>query len=235
MRPAIALGSISDLLNGFDAPMRALGELRTAAEDAGCSYAAVFIEGARGALRRAFAAAAKYDPLPVATVEDGDILLLGVENIAVRVRQGTPLVERGRIVEDRTSSSFLIDPNADAVPAGQTPGLVHDLLGDPSITELCSRPAFAGLLAAALGHHRWMHLGSGRMESLDPPFAKCAVSLLSGGGNFPSWPTRWAGRILDVQVCEQLARLGWRRVVSPGPSIFSMERSCEDLELYGEV
>ena len=229
--PMLALmqpdGMLEDLLDGFETPLRILGELSSDAVTSGCPIAAVYVEGARSSLRMAFAAAAKRAARGRTSPVGCDVTLLGVGDVAVRTCEADALTKRGRVAVEAGGSVFRAEPDAEEVPGAPERGLPHDLLADAGMRQLARGPAFSALLAAALGHHRWVHLKSGRTASMTAPVATCVVSILAGGHAFPRWPMRFAGLLLDEQVCTELARLGWRRIASPGLSEGFEQRACE--------
>lgn len=212
--------ALYDVASGFELPMRLLGELRLQAIDAGAPYAAVYLEGARGALRHALASimsdVAEGGRAP-ALPTDGTPFALGIGDLAVVCGQG-PLSVRGRLCRAGSGFDFLEKPDCDLDAQECDPNLPEDLLRDDGVHRLCERPAFSALLAAAIGHHRWIHIATGRMASLDPPAARAVVSMLSGGRPLHCWPYAVAAGLLDGEVSRELARLGWRRLVSPGSS-----------------
>lgn len=209
--------ALLDVASRVELPMRLLGELRLQAVDAGAPYAAVYIEGARGALRHALASVladvAAGDGTP-ALPTDGAPFALGIGDLAV-VCGGGPLAVRGRLCGAGSGYDFLEEAAADLDAQAPEPELPEDLLRDGRVRSLCEGPAFSALLAAAIGHHRWIHIATGRMASLDPPAARAVVSMLSGGRPLHCWPYAIAAGLLDGEVSRELARLGWRRLISP--------------------
>jgi hypothetical protein len=212
--------ALSVIASGFELPMRLLGELRIQAIQAGAPYAAVYIEGARGALRHALESVLG-DAAPMsgtlAFPSAGTPFALGIGDLAV-VCSGGPLAVRGRLSQAGSRFEFLEEPDAELDAQAPEPELGEDLLADGRVRHLCQGPAFAALLAVAIGHHRWIHSTTGRMSSLDPAAARAVVSMLSGGRPLHGWPYAMSAGLLDAEVSRELARLGWRRLVSPTPA-----------------
>ena len=227
--PITAGHPLDALIDRFEAPMVALGELRGSLQQAGCPYAAVYVEGARGAIRHALAVVAKRrDDSANVVPEAADFLALGIGDIAVRLVGGS-LVTRGRLLEGSEAMAFTDGEEADIDAAMPEPMLPEDLLADGRIRRLAEGPAFAALLTIALGRHRWVHLETGRTCSLDEPAAACVVAMLNGGRPVRSWPHHFLASLVDAAVSRELLRLGWRRLVTPGLSAASERAACRTM------
>lgn len=105
-------------------------------------------------------------------------------------------------------------PGADVDAWARRPDLGAALLASPEAAAICRGPVGAALMFDALARHRWMHGRSAAKWSTDVSGAHALVSALADGCGFPHpGPTATAG-LVDGEVVDLLASLGWLRVVS---------------------
>lgn len=105
-------------------------------------------------------------------------------------------------------------PEAEAVGHARRPDLGADLLASPEATAVCRGPVGAAMLFDALSRHRWMHGPSSTKWATDVSGAHALVSAIAGGACFPKPGLTSTGGLVDREVADLLAHIGWYRMVS---------------------
>lgn len=187
-----------------------LHQLELQAVDLGLAVAPLYLASARGSLRHVLACllhqrgAGRAGGTGDAEICPGTSLRLA----PVNGREGVG--ERVRSVGRRTSPA----PGGDVPSWAARPDLGAALLGSNVAVTLCRGPVGAGLLFDALARHRWLHSASGAKWASDVSGAHALVTALAGGAGFPHpGPFATAG-LVDREVADLLAGMGWLRMVS---------------------
>ncbi|ANC86673.1 hypothetical protein [Sphingomonas sp. NIC1] len=95
------------------------------------------------------------------------------------------------------------------------PDLGADLIRSERIEGLVEGGAFAGLLASAVGEHRWIHLATASTWYGGQAAAVALVRAIGAGRPVPTIGHRTMRGTVDEAVAGELAALGWRRIAAP--------------------
>ena len=195
-----AIGSLHPLLHDLELKVAALG----------IPVAPLYIASARGSLRHVSACIGHFATRPRAVADHGEVILgSGIGFAADARRSGLGIRTRFR---GRSTMPAL---GAELPSWAAMSDLGADLFGSPEARSLCEGPIGATLLFCALAHHQWLHIASGAKWSTDRSGARALVAALNSGAGCTMPAVGLMTRLVDVEVVDMLAAMGWARLISP--------------------
>jgi hypothetical protein len=194
----------------IDVVQSELHELELQSQQLGLAIAPLYLASARGSLRHVLACL--YHQRGDA---DRHVAAQGELCPGSSLRL-MPVEGRGGIGHRCRLSGRRVVPalGGDVTPWASKPDLGADLMPSSTAREFCRGPIGSALLFDALARHRWMHRTSGSKWSADTSGAQALVSALTAGRGFPLLESTATAGLLDLEVVELLAALGWDRILS---------------------
>lgn len=122
----------------------------------------------------------------------------------------------GRLQAGDRNSPLSDGDGAPEMPVPPAPDLGATIVRADALRSLATTRGFSAMLAHAIGEHRWLHVASGATWTCSWPGADAIVRALNEGRSFPRVTAAEMRGTIDRRVAEELARLGWRRISSPG-------------------
>lgn len=200
-------GRVASFAASLDDMHLRLRRLELEAAELGIAVAPLYLASARGSLRHVAACLAHQ----VASDQRGRLRggeLCPGTTIHLRSTERAGIGDRHVFVSGRARPA----PGADGAQRARRPDLGVDVAGSQEAVRLCGGPVGAALLFDALSRHRWLHVSSGTKWSTDRSGAQVLTSIVALGASFPiPGPVATAG-LVDRQVADMLADLGWLRL-----------------------